>query len=378
MRQPPVYRMRPQAVVPRLNHPDVALLVSTAALVCLGIVCVFNASYFFAQDRFGAPLLFFWKHLVAVGLGSLVLVAVSQLRLEVIERGAYVLLLLSAVLLVAVLIPGVGVLRGGARRWLSLGVMMVQPSELAKFAVIAYLARSITRKQDRMQTWRFGILPHLLLVALCTALIASQPDFGTAAIIWLVLLLMLFVGGGRPLHVGTLTAAVAGGVVVAIWAEPYRAARFLAFLDPWKHSKDTAFQLVQSLIAFGSGGVIGNGLGASKQKMFFLPEAHNDFIFAVVGEELGLAGALLVLALFAVVGYRGFRIALRHPDCFGSLLAFGITVSLLLCALVNVGVVLGLLPTKGLPLPFVSYGGSAMLGALAQVGVLAALSRMTG
>jgi len=191
-------------------------------------------------------------------------------------------------------------------------------------------------------------------------------------------LLMLYVGGARPAHVLGLVLCGAIGMVLAVQLAPYRMRRLLAFMDPWEHSQDAGFQLVQSLIAFGSGGLTGVGLGQSKQKMFFLPEAHTDFIFALVGEELGLIGAAAVLALFALVAVRGFRVAARHPDSFASLLAFGLTAVLILSAVVNVGVVLGMLPTKGLPLPFVSYGGSALLATMLEVGVLAALSRMTG
>jgi cell division protein FtsW len=229
-----------------------------------------------------------------------------------------------------------------------------------------------------MNQFAFGVLPHLIVVGLCALLIARQPDFGTAAILVLVLVLMLFGGGARPAHLLGLSLTVLPVVVVAVAYAPYRMRRILAFLDPWSYSKDIAFQLVQSLIAFGSGGLTGVGLGQSQQKMFFLPEAHTDFLFALIGEELGVCGALLVLALFAVVGMRGFRVALRHPDPFASLLAFGTTLVLLLQAVVNVGVVVGLLPTKGLALPFLSYGGSALIGALVQVGILSALSRMTG
>jgi len=213
---------------------------------------------------------------------------------------------------------------------------------------------------------------------LCAVLIARQPDFGTAAILVLVLLLMLFGGGARPAHLLGLTLSVLPVVALAVAYAPYRMRRIMAFLDPWSYSKDIAFQLVQSLIAFGSGGLTGVGLGQSQQKMFFLPEAHTDFLFALIGEELGVCGALLVLALFAIVGMRGFRVAFRHPDPFASLLAFGTTLVILLQAVVNVGVVVGLLPTKGLALPFLSYGGSALIAALVQVGILSALSRMTG
>jgi len=222
------------------------------------------------------------------------------------------------------------------------------------------------------------VLPHLIVVGVCVLLVAAQPDFGTAVILVLLLVFMLWGGGARPAHLLGLVLAAAPVVGVALVHAPYRWRRILAFLDPWRYSRDIAFQLVQSLIAFGSGGVTGVGLGESQQKMFFLPEAHTDFIFALIGEELGVCGALLVLGLFAVVGVRGFRIAMRHPDSFGSMLAFGLTLVILLEAVVNVGVVVGLLPTKGLALPFLSYGGSALIGTLVQIGILAALSRMTG
>ena len=277
-----------------------------------------------------------------------------------------------------VLVPGLGVTHGGARRWIGFGPFSLQPSEFAKTVVVLYLAHSLARKRDRMGDFTVGVLPHLVVVGVCVLLVAAQPDFGTAVILVLVLVFMLWGGGARPAHLIGLVLAAAPVVGVALVHAPYRWRRILAFLDPWRYSQDIAFQLVQSLIAFGSGGITGVGLGESQQKMFFLPEAHTDFIFSLIGEELGVCGALLVLALFAVVGVRGFRIALRHPDSFGSMLAFGVTLVILLEAVVNVGVVMGLLPTKGLALPFLSYGGSALISTLVQIGILASLSRVTG
>jgi cell division protein FtsW len=375
---PALARLRHRVVMPRLNRPDWWLLIATAGLVGLGLVLVFNASYFYAQDRYGNALLFFRKHLVYLACGTVLLVAASRVRLEVFERLAVPLLCCCMVVLALVLIPGVGITRGGARRWLGIGQFSFEPSEFAKTAIILYLARSIARKGDRMTWFTIGVLPHLVIVGLCVLLIAAEPDFGTAAILVLVLVLMLYGGGARPQHLGGLLLAALPAVGFALVHWPYRWRRILAFLNPWQYSQDIAFQLVQSLIAFGSGGVTGIGLGESKQKMFFLPEAHTDFIFALIGEELGLLGAVLVLALFGIVGMRGFRIASRHPDPFASTLAFGLTLVILLEAVVNVGVVVGLLPTKGLALPFLSYGGSALIGTLLQVGILAALSRMTG
>ena len=354
---------------------DPWLVLAVAALVGLSVVMVFNVSYFYGQDRFGDSLLFFRKHLFSIGLGTVVAVLASRLSSETYRRAAYPLLLTVLVALVVVLVPGIGLARGGARRWLHLGPLSIQPSELAKFAVVLFLARSIVKKGDRLGTFRLGVVPHYLVVGMVAGLVLLEPDFGTAALCAGILVIMLFVGGVPARLLALPAVAALPGLVWIVWRAPYRAARIVAFLYPDRDPLGVNFQLKQSFIAFGSGGLWGVGLGESRQKMFYLPEAHTDFLFSVIGEELGLAGALVVLALFAVVGARGFRIALRHSDPFGSLLAFGVTLSLVLQGVVNAGVVLGCLPTKGLALPFLSYGGSAMIAALAQVGVLVALSR---
>ncbi len=357
---------------------DPWLVLAVAALVGLSVVMVFNVSYFYGQDRFGDSLVFFRKHLLSVGLGAAAAVAVSRIPSAAYRRAAYPLLVVVLIALVAVLVPGIGLVRGGARRWVHVGPLSLQPSELAKFAVVLYLARSLVKKGDRLATFQFGILPHYLVVGLVAGLILIEPDFGTAALCAGLLVFMLF-AGGVPLRLLALPVLSAiPGLVLIAWKAPYRWARIVAFLNPDADPLGVNFQLKQSFIAFGSGRLWGVGLGESRQKLFYLPEAHTDFLFSVIGEELGLAGALVVLALFAVVGARGFRIAVRHPDPFASLLAFGVTVSLILQGVVNAGVVLGCLPTKGLALPFLSYGGSAMIAALAQVGVLAALAREVG
>lgn len=374
----PISRLQERVMMPRLTRPDMWLLAAVAGLLGLGIVMVLNVSYFQAGMRYGDPYLFFRKHLVSVGFGLCVMLLVSRIRLELLERWAVVMLPLCMLALLLVLTPGIGVERGGARRWIALGGFSVQPSEFVKLGVVLFLARWISLRRDKMESFTNGIVPALVCVGICSALIMAQPDFGSTVIIGALALLMLYVGGARPLHIGGLVMLGLVGIVAAIQVAPYRMRRLLAFLDPFEHAQDGAWQLVQSLIAVGSGGVTGVGLGQSKQKMAFLPEAHTDFIFALVGEELGLIGALIVLALFVVVAVRGFRVAARHPDSFASLLAFGLTAVLILSAVVNIGVVVGLLPTKGLPLPFLSYGGSALLVTMIEVGVLASLSRMTG
>ncbi len=369
-------RVKAKPVVTRGGDPWI--IATVAALVTVSVVMVFNTSYFFAGERFGDPLHVFRKHLVSVGLGVALAFAASRLRSSTYERLAYPALAVVVVMLIAVLIPGVGLVRGGARRWIGFGVMNLQPSELAKVVAVLYLARSMVRKGPRLATFSLGVLPHLIVVGTLALLVVVEPDFGTAALLGVTLFAMLFAGGVRWWHLALPVLPIVPLAIYAISSSPYRLRRVMVFLDPWEHPRDAGFQLVQSFLAFGSGGLFGAGLGESKQKMFYLPEAHTDFIFSVIGEELGLFGALAIVALFALLAVRGLRVALRHPTTFGQLVAFGVTTILVLQAGINMAVVLGLLPTKGLALPFVSYGGSAMLGSMAAVGVLLALSRESG
>jgi len=357
---------------------DPWLVAAVAALLGLGIVMVFNVSYFYGQERLGDSMYFFRRHLLAVALGTGACFITSRLSSEAYRRAAYPLLAASVVALAHVLVPGIGVLRGGARRWLHLGPLSLQPSEAAKVALVLYLARSLSKKGERVHQFPVGVVPHCLVVGLVAGLLLLEPDFGTAALAAGLLFVMLFAGGVRARHLAVPVLVALPLVGYEITKAGYRVKRLLAFLNPGLDPHGIGFQLTQSFIAFGSGRLWGVGLGESRQKMFYLPEAHTDFIFSVVGEELGLVGALLVLGLFGVIAARGLRTALRHSDPFASLAAFGVTLSLVLQALVNAGVVLGCLPTKGIPLPFLSYGGSAMIAALAQVGVLIALAREAG
>jgi cell division protein FtsW len=357
--------------------PDPWLVLAVAALVGLGTIMVFNVSYFHGQEM-GDAMHFFRKHVMSIALGVAAAVITARVPSARLRRLAYPLLAVAVVLLVAVLVPGIGARRSGAQRWFPLGPLSFQPTEVAKFAVVLYLAASIVRKGERIRELGFGVVPHCLVVGLVAGLALLEPDFGTAVLVVLLLLSMLFVGGARVLHLAALVSAVLPVLGWVVVMEPYRLARVMTFLDYTKDPQGMGFQLLQSLISFGSGGVSGVGLGQSQQKMFFLPAAHTDFIFSVIGEEFGLVGACVVVGLFMVVCARGFRIAARHPDPFASLLAFGTTVLIVLQGALNVGVVLGCLPTKGMALPFISYGGSAMTIALAELGVLLALAREAG
>ena len=298
------------------------------------------------------------------------------MRIRWLEKNANFLLL--AVIALLVLVLAGGLVRNNARRWISLGFFSFQPSELAKTAIVLFLAKSMVEHRALMRTFRVGIARHLVVVGSVAALIFVQPDFSTALVLCSVMGMMLYGGGARLSHLALLGMAALPVIAIAIWTAPYRLNRVLALLDPLAYRDTIAFQLVQSMIAFATGGLTGVGLGQGDQKMGFLPEVHTDFIFSSVGEDFGIVGAIVVIGLFVLIGVRGFLIAARHPDPFASMLAFGLTSMLLVQAGVNIGVAIGLFPTTGMALPFVSYGGSALISGMLQVGILAALSRMSG
>jgi cell division protein FtsW len=354
---------------------DKWILLAVVGLLALGMTMVLSTSYLHSQERYGDGTYFFRKQLIAMGAGVAVLIVCSMAPAALLRRFAYPLLALSFIILVLVLIPGIGVSRGGARRWIMFPGFAFQPSELAKLSVVVYLAHSMAKKEERIRTFAVGILPHLMVSGAFAGLLLLEPDFGTALILTMVLYSMLFIGGVRVSHLlATGLLALPALAYVAMTAE-YRLRRLLSFLDPWSDPAGSGFHVVQSLIAFGSGQWLGRGLGESRQKLLYLPEAHTDFVYSVIGEELGLLGALAVLALFGVIIARGLRLTAKIEEPFDQYLAFGLTVLLGLQALIHMGVVMGLMPTKGLVLPFISYGGSAMMINLMEAGILLGLSR---
>jgi cell division protein FtsW len=357
---------------------DPWLLLAVVVLVLIGEVMVFSTSYFYAGERFNEPYRFFWKHQLAVLLGGAGLAIALLIPSQVYHRFAYPMLALAFVSLVIVFVPGVS--HGKVHRWIHAGPINFQPSELAKGAAILYLATSLAKKAERIEDFLDGVLPHLVIVGTIALLIALEPDLGGAVSVSLALFAMLFVAGARLKHLfGLWVGGILLFIVAAVTAN-YRLDRIIVFIErllggAGEHNLGIGYQLDQALIAIGAGGVNGVGLGESRQKLLYLPEAHTDFIFAVVGEETGLWGAGIIIILFALLGVRGLRVAMRHPRPFGRLLAFGCTFLLVCQAGLNMGVVLGLLPTKGLPLPFISYGGSALVTALIYAGILLSLSR---
>jgi len=352
---------------------DPMLLFAVLSLVGLGVVMVYSASAFHAHRETGDALFYLKRHAVAAALGLVTMLVVARLDYHLLARLAYPLVLAAAILLCAVLL--IGNQAGGATRWFRLGPLSFQPSELAKIALVVYLAHSLTRKREKIKSFSFGFLPHVLISGTLILLVLVEPDLGTAAVMALILFSLLFVAGTKISYLlGALLAALPV-LYHQVMSTPWRKARILAFLDPEANRLGVGYQLHESLIAFGSGGATGVGLGEGKQKLFFLPASHTDFLFAILGEELGFIGALLVLALFGLIVWRGLRAALHAPDLFGTYLALGVSLLVGLQAVANMSVALGLVPTKGLALPLLSYGGSLLVATLLGMGLLFSVSR---
>lgn len=360
---------------PRPRQGDRTILVLTVILIAIGVGMIYSASAVMAQKRFGDSTYFLRRQLLwcAVGLVLMLVVALQDHRS--FRRWALPLLFLGLAGLVLVLLPHLGVMVKGARRWLRIGLLTVQPAELAKVGVVLYLARYLARKGDRVGDFRWGFLPPLVVVGVILALIVVEPDLGTAAVIGLVTLSLLFVGGARPGHLGLMGMIALGALYVLIMRVPYRRQRVLSFLDPSSDPAGVGFQVTQSILALGGGGPFGVGLGEGRQKLFYLPEPHTDFVLAALGEELGFVGSAAVVLLLALFVAKGLAIAMAATDPFGRYLALGVTFLVGFHTLINVGVITGLLPTKGLPLPFLSYGGSSLVVNMIGTGILVSVSR---
>jgi len=349
---------------------DSLLLGAVMTLVGLGLVMVYSASAIAAQDKVGDGLYFLKRQAIAAGLGVGAMSLALALGYRRLARLAYPLLLLSVAMLVLVLVPGVGHTVYGSQRWLRLPGLSVQPAEIAKVSWVIYLAYSLAKKKEKVATFSIGFLPHLLLAGVLVVLCMLQPDFGSAVALLFLLFTLLFTAGTKLSYlVGSVLVAIPIGYH-AVASSPYRMKRILAFMDPWAHRKDVGYQVAESLMTIGSGGVHGLGLGDGRQKLFFLPEAHTDFIFSIIGEELGFLGVALVVLLFGVIIWRGVRASLSAGEPFGTYLGLGMTSLFAYHAVVNMCVATGLLPTKGLTLPFLSYGGTSLVVMMGAAGVL--------
>ncbi|MEJ2655655.1 MAG: putative lipid II flippase FtsW [Desulfobacterales bacterium] len=349
---------------------DITLLFPVLFLVGVGIVMVYSASSALALKKFGTSYYFLKKQSIFALLGIVVLVISCHVPYRMFRSLTYPLLILAFVFLVVILFSGFGYSAGGAKRWFHISGFTFQPSEFARFALVIYLAYSMNQKMDRIKEFSVGFLPHVLVLCLFTALIMLEPDFGSVVIFGAITWIMLFVGGVRISYLLGSMVMVIPAVYYMMASADYRIERIMSFMNPWQFSGDKGYQVVHSLLAFGTGGIWGAGIGKGYQKLFYLPEPHTDFIFSVIGEELGLIGVLIILGLYTVILWRGISIARNSKDAFGSFVAVGLTTAMGLQICVNMGVALGLLPTKGLTLPFLSYGGTSLLMNMASIGVL--------
>jgi cell division protein FtsW len=364
-------KTNPSAAEPRDVDPMLAACV--LGLLGFGIVMVYSASAVYAAQKFGASDYFLRRELAYTALGLTAFAWSSRVDYSVYRRYVYPVLITTIVMLGAVLVVGARI--NGARRWFHLGPLSFQPAELAKLAIVIYLAHSLTKKAEKVRTFTVGFLPHMAVAGVMMLLLLKQPDLGTAVILGGATLCLLFVAGARVSYIFMAILAAMPVLYYVVVSTEFRRLRMLAFLNPWLYRFSVGYQVTESLISIGSGGLTGLGLGDGKQKLFFLPEAHTDYIGAIIGEELGLVGLCCVAATFVVLVWRGLRASLRARDAFGAYLGFGVTALIGLQACVNLGVVLGSLPTKGLPMPFVSFGGSTLVVDLFAAGILLNISR---
>lgn len=360
-----------------IGQYDKTLIFAVAALIAVSIVMVYSSSSVVALTNYGDPAYFMKRQVLwtLLGLGLMAVTMHTDHRAFGDQRAALGLLLISLLLFFATLVPGIGHVVNGARRWLRLGGLTFQPSELAKFGMAVYISYYAAKKGERIRDFSNGLIPAFVVTGLFIAAAVSQPDFGTAVILASLVYVMLFAAGANALHIFGVAAACVPFVYSAMIRTSYRQRRIFAFLDPWSDPTGAGHQIIQSFLALGSGGIFGRGLGEGRQKLLFLPERHSDFIYAVIGEELGLIGAGVVLLFFFVILWRGVRISLMAGERFSSMLALGITLVICIQGFVNMAVVTGLLPTKGIVLPLVSYGGSSLVITLGAVGVLLNISR---
>ncbi len=354
--------------------PSSFLLFDIMALICVGIIMIYSSSAFYAERNFGSPYYFIIRQLLALAVGAVLLRIAIKLPYETYKKLTPILMVVTLAFMLIVLIPGIGRQVGNARRWIRFLGIGFQPSEILKLTLIIWVAGFLNRKKEVLGYFSRGLLPSFIVIGIFCFLLLLQPDFGTAVLICMTLLLMIFAAGVKTTHMVGSLVGLAGIGAFLIFSKAYRLRRVTGFLDPWADPLDSGFQLVQSFIAFGTGGLFGRNLGNSRQKLFFLPEGHTDFIFSILAEETGFMGVLLVMVLVLLLMIKGFEISLNCPDDFGRNLAFGITSLIFLQSVFHVGVVIGLLPTKGIPLPFISYGGSSLVLCMFMVGILINIS----
>ena len=357
-----------------LNRDSQHLLIITTILLCIGIVMIYSASSCYAYEQYNDSSYYLKRHLVHFTFGLLLAGFFLKRDYKGLKKYAKVLLAVSLVGLVLALLPGIGHEAGGAKRWVKLGFIGFQPSEFAGFFMIVYIADILDRKQPVIRNFMQGFMPPLMILGFSVLLILLQPDLGSSVCILSVGLIMMFVAGVNMAYFLPFLIPAVPVLYFLIFKVAFRLRRIVSYLDPWSDTQGAGFQIIQSFLALGSGGILGLGLGCSRQKLFYLPQAHTDFIFSIIGEEMGLLGTLSIVALFVAFVWIGIQISIKAKDLFGRFLALGITASIGLKAVINIAVTTGAIPTKGLPLPFISYGGTALIFSIVAVAILINIS----
>ncbi|MBZ4643503.1 MAG: cell division protein FtsW [Deferribacteres bacterium] len=353
--------------VDNLSNEKIKLITVTLLLVLIGFIFVFSAGSMQALRIGKSETYFFFKQFIASIIGVLTMIAVYRIPLEFYRKAVFVIYLMTLFLLLAVFVfPAIN----GSHRWIVFQLINLQPSEIAKFTTILYLAHYLDKKQDKLKDFSRGFLPASILLGILASLIMLEPDFGTTFLLMLLAFTLLFVGGINVMHILGAIFMVIPILVTLIMMGDYRKMRFISFLNPWEYKDTVGYQLIQSLTAVGSGGLFGKGLGNSSQKLYFLPEAHTDFIYSIIAEEFGFIGAVIVLILICYIFYISFKIAFMHKDRYKRLLTLGIAFLIIYQAIIHIGVAIGMLPTKGITLPLISYGGSALIFQLGAIGIL--------
>ena len=366
----------PSARAKQKFHIDQALLTTCLSLLCIGFVMVASSSMHLGVKMADDVSYYPFKQLLHIIFGLFFAAGVLKIPMKTWQRLGQPLFILGLILLLVVLVPGIGVKVNGSTRWLSILGLRIQVSEVMKFIAVVYMAGYITRHNEHVRHSLFGLLRPLMLLSLASILLLLEPDFGSSVVILIIAMGMMFLGGARLSPFVALVGLVSSAAVVLAYTSPYRLKRVTSFVDPWEHARDSGYQLTQALISFGRGEVSGVGLGNGLQKLFYLPEAHTDFLFSVLGEELGLIGVIIVIALFTTLIFRGFAIgqqAEQAGERFSALVAYGLSIWFGFQAFVNMGVNMGILPTKGLTLPLMSYGGGSMI---IMCGAMAVLFRI--
>ncbi len=361
-------------VVNKLGRSDIPLTVVTMALVAFGVLMVYSAGSYTGERLYGSKYYYVFKQLMGVGLGAAAMFLMSRIDYHVLHKLRYVILGISVVLLAIVFIPGVGIENYGARRWINTPLFTIQASEVGKFGFIVFAASYIGSHSDKITTFK-GILPVVAVGGALCALIILEPNMSVTICMAALMIVMLFLGGAKIRHILAIVLPLIAAAVVLILAEPYRFARLMAFIDPWQSPLEEGYQLIQSYYGLGAGGLFGVGLFNSRQKYLFLPFAESDFIFSIIGEELGLFGCLVVMAAYIFMIRRALRVSLQAPDRFGSLLCSGIAAIIAIQTCVNIAVVTGSIPPTGLPLPFISSGSSGIIVFMSGIGIINSVSR---